>query len=258
MCRVRSPMPPDRRRPRERRGADRPSSTDTNWRMSCTAPSAAESRWEADCNASSPERAPTNGNRGRLTATSETHVGRREFLRAREHWLTAQIPRTREPAAIVQGFGSTSNAERLRRHICQSVSPRTANNSHHLAEDPLDQARKFSAGKVCDTLARGSLVLDDDGLHVAFRKSPMNRATLHELQRNTMIVLESSTDRSQPHSPLRRFSEIVNRERYATVLAAHRQSPRNIEHGAEAKAKQQCAYGTQQPRKGSAQRTITE
>ncbi len=90
--------------------------------------------------------------------------------------------RVRDP--VVSGI-----SKRLYRHISQSRCPWNVKFSQELVEDSPFAPRAFIAGKDALTLARDILALDQDAFRAAFRKSPMKRAKLHGLQRNSEIVL---------------------------------------------------------------------
>ena len=84
---------------------------------------------------------------------------------------------------------SSEISERLYRHIVQDVCPWNRKFSQELAEDSPFTARAFIAGKDAVALARDILALDQDAFSAAFRKSPMKRAKLAGLRRNSAVVL---------------------------------------------------------------------
>ncbi len=80
-------------------------------------------------------------------------------------------------------------SKRWYRHIFQTCDPSNVKFSQELAEDSPFRAREFVAGKDAVTLARDILALDQAGFSAAFLNSPMKRAKLLGLQRNSVVVL---------------------------------------------------------------------
>ena len=81
------------------------------------------------------------------------------------------------------------------RHISPSVCPWNVKFSQELAEGSPFRARPFLDGKDAVTLATDILALDQEQFSAAFRKSPMKRAKLAELQRNAVVVLTNDAER---------------------------------------------------------------
>ena len=67
--------------------------------------------------------------------------------------------------------------------------------SQELADNSSFRAREVIAEKDLLTLAHDILALDQDAFSAASRKSPMQRAKLHGLQRNAGVVLDNIRDR---------------------------------------------------------------
>jgi hypothetical protein len=61
--------------------------------------------------------------------------------------------------------------------------------SQGLADDSPFRARQFSAGKDAVTLATDILALGQEQFDAAFRRSPMKRAKLAGLKRNSAVML---------------------------------------------------------------------
>jgi epoxyqueuosine reductase len=81
--------------------------------------------------------------------------------------------------------------------ICQEVCPWNMKFSQELADDSPFRAREFLDGKDAVTLATDILALDQDSFSAAFRKSPMKRAKLEGLQRNSAVVLSNADIRAE-------------------------------------------------------------
>ncbi len=81
------------------------------------------------------------------------------------------------------------------RHISHEVCPWNLTFSPELAEDSPFAPREFIAGKDALTLATDPLALDQEQFSSTFRKSPMQRATVAGLQRNSAIVLRTTRNR---------------------------------------------------------------
>ena len=88
---------------------------------------------------------------------------------------------------------SSGILKRVYRHIAQSVCPWNVKFSQTLADDSPFGAREFIAGKDSLTLARDMLALDQEQFSAAFRKSPMKRAKLARLRRNSAVALENAS-----------------------------------------------------------------
>ena len=67
--------------------------------------------------------------------------------------------------------------------------------SQELADNSSFRAREVIAEKDSLTLAHDILALDQNAFSAASRKSPMQRAKLHGLQRNAGVVLDNIRDR---------------------------------------------------------------
>src|SRR4029078_6127881 len=72
--------------------------------------------------------------------------------------------------------------------ICQEVCPWNEKFSQPLWEDSF-QPRAAIAGKDARALAVDILAMSDEDFRIAFKGSPMKRAKLSGLQRNTAVVL---------------------------------------------------------------------
>lgn len=73
--------------------------------------------------------------------------------------------------------------------ICQSVCPWNVRFSRELPEDSPFRPRAVLAGKDAHALATDLLAMSDDEFATAFRRSPMKRAKLKGLKRNSAVVL---------------------------------------------------------------------
>ncbi len=76
-------------------------------------------------------------------------------------------------------------SKRLYRHISQIAYPWNVRFWTEFVDDSPFRAREFIAGKDAVTLATDILALDQDAFSAAFRKSPMKRAKLAGLKRNS-------------------------------------------------------------------------
>lgn len=66
--------------------------------------------------------------------------------------------------------------------------------SQELAEGSSFRAREFTTGKDARALATDILALDQQQFSAAFRKSPMQRATMRVVQRNATAALANRTE----------------------------------------------------------------
>ena len=75
------------------------------------------------------------------------------------------------------------------RYISQEVCPWNQRFARTLPDDSPFAPREILGGKDARTLAHDLLHLSPEEFSAAFRKSPMKRAKLHGLKRNTEVVL---------------------------------------------------------------------
>ena len=88
----------------------------------------------------------------------------------------------------------------MSRYTSQEVCPWNEKFAVPVREEAF-RPRTAIAGKEAQTLARELLTMSDDDFRMAFKRSPMKRAKLRGLKRNSAVVLGNLCDPEDTEAP---------------------------------------------------------